>query len=69
MARAIVKRPKLLLADEPLAMLDEESVGQVVDVLKDFLSQGGTLIVTSPKYDITTKLNISWSKVLRLGSH
>ena len=44
LARAIVRRPPLLLADEPTGNLDEAMAGEIVDVLKD-IGAGGTTIV------------------------
>ena len=44
LARAIVRRPPLLLADEPTGNLDESMAAEIVDVLKD-IGAGGTTIV------------------------
>ena len=44
LARAIVRRPPLLLADEPTGNLDETMAGEIVDGLKD-IGAGGTTIV------------------------
>jgi cell division transport system ATP-binding protein len=44
LARAIVRRPPLLLADEPTGNLDESMASEIVDVLKD-IGAGGTTIV------------------------
>jgi cell division transport system ATP-binding protein len=44
LARAIVRRPPLLLADEPTGNLDESMAGEIIDVLKD-IGAGGTTIV------------------------
>jgi cell division transport system ATP-binding protein len=44
LARAIVRRPPLLLADEPTGNLDEAMAAEIVDVLKD-IGAGGTTIV------------------------
>src|SRR5882724_3638486 len=44
LARAIVKRPPLLLADEPTGNLDVAMAAEIVDVLKD-IGAGGTTIV------------------------
>jgi cell division transport system ATP-binding protein len=44
LARAIVRRPPLLLADEPTGNLDESMAGEIVDVIKD-IGAGGTTIV------------------------
>ncbi len=44
LARAIVRRPPLLLADEPTGNLDEAMAAEIVAVLKD-IGAGGTTIV------------------------
>ena len=44
LARAIVRRPPLLLADEPTGNLDEAMAAEIVEVLKD-IGAGGTTIV------------------------
>ena len=44
LARAIVRRPPLLLADEPTGNLDESMAAEIVAVLKD-IGAGGTTIV------------------------
>jgi len=44
LARAIVRRPPLLLADEPTGNLDESMATEIVDVLKN-IGAGGTTIV------------------------
>ena len=47
-ARALVNRPPLVLADEPTAALDEQAGRQVVDLLRELAEHEGTtvLIVT-----------------------
>src|SRR5256885_6344461 len=44
LARAIVRRPPLLLADEPTGNLDDAMAAEIVDVLQD-IGAGGTTIV------------------------
>ncbi|TRW98422.1 ATP-binding cassette domain-containing protein [Paracoccus sp. M683] len=46
-ARAALRRPALLLADEPTADLDEETAGQVIDGLMRLHHAGATLILAS----------------------
>jgi len=44
LARAIVRKPPLLLADEPTGNLDDAMASEIVDALKD-IGAGGTTIV------------------------
>jgi cell division transport system ATP-binding protein len=46
-ARAVVNRPAVLVADEPTANLDEESARRIVDILLSFHQVGVTLIVAT----------------------
>jgi len=46
-ARAVVNRPAVLVADEPTANLDDESAGRVVDILLSFNQVGVTLLVAT----------------------
>ncbi|PTX58470.1 amino acid ABC transporter ATP-binding protein (PAAT family) [Melghirimyces profundicolus] len=39
-ARALVMRPKVMLFDEPTSALDPETVGEVLNVIKDIAKQG-----------------------------
>jgi heme ABC exporter ATP-binding subunit CcmA len=46
-ARALLHRPSVLLADEPFTGLDSEAAGHLVSVLKEFRDKGGTVIMTT----------------------
>ena len=46
-ARAIVNRPQIILADEPTANLDRASANKVLDALKAFHSVGVTCLISS----------------------
>jgi alpha-D-ribose 1-methylphosphonate 5-triphosphate synthase subunit PhnL len=43
-ARAVSWKPRLLLLDEPTASLDQDSVGIVLDILKELRGEGTTMI-------------------------
>lgn len=45
LVRALVHRPRLLLADEPTGNLDEATSGQVLMLLRDFCAMAGTTLV------------------------
>ena len=46
-ARAIVNRPTILIADEPTANLDQESARRIMDVFRDFNQVGVTTLIAS----------------------
>ncbi|UJF18155.1 energy-coupling factor ABC transporter ATP-binding protein [Vibrio sp. SS-MA-C1-2] len=56
MARAWVLKPSVLLMDEPSANLDEESIVGHVDLVKDLLNQGTSIIITSHQQNALTDL-------------
>jgi len=47
MARALLNRPRLILADEPTGNLDPENAQSVLTHLRDFQQDGGTVIVAT----------------------
>lgn len=46
-ARAIVNRPTILIADEPTANLDQDSARRIMDVFRDFNQVGVTTLIAS----------------------
>ena len=46
-ARAVVNRPSILLADEPTANLDSESAGTILDLFRSFHQVGVTLVIAT----------------------
>ncbi len=47
LARAIIKQPKLLLADEPTGNLDPANADEVLRVLLEFHESGGTVLLVT----------------------
>lgn len=45
--RALLNRPKIVLADEPTGNLDPENTNEVISYLSEFHQSGGTLIVVT----------------------
>lgn len=46
-ARAVINKPKLILADEPTGALDEETGIKIMGVFKELHDQGNTLIIVT----------------------
>jgi ABC-type ATPase involved in cell division/cell division protein FtsX len=59
-ARALVVRPRVILADEPLAAVDDENARVVMGLLEDAAASGTTVIVATHKHTFPS------SRVLRL---
>ena len=54
-ARALVHRPVVLLADEPFTGLDAEACKHLISVLANFADKGGTTIMTTHDINIGMK--------------
>ncbi|MDO4745741.1 MAG: ATP-binding cassette domain-containing protein [Bacillota bacterium] len=52
-ARALVKKPKLILADEPTAALDYETSIEVLSVMERIVEAGTTLVMVTHNEEIT----------------
>lgn len=46
-ARAILNKPKIILADEPTGNLDPETAGNIVHLLKDITGMGTAVVITT----------------------
>ena len=57
LARAIVKEPMLLLADEPTGNLDEGMASEIFDLLKDIWSRGTTVLLATHQVALAERLN------------
>jgi len=64
LARAIVKSPALLLADEPTGNLDEAMAGEILDLIKDIGSRGTTVLLATHQARLATQLK---RRTLKLG--
>jgi len=61
-ARALATRPRVLLADEPLASLDAENAAMVAHLLEEAAANGTTVIVATHRHTFAA------SRILRLPS-
>lgn len=55
-ARAVVREPALLIADEPTGNLDMETAWQIMDLLDDITSFGTTVLVATHNLEIVKRL-------------
>lgn len=56
-ARAIVNRPQIILADEPTAGLDKQNADKVMEAITFFQSAGVTCIIATHDRNLFTKAN------------
>lgn len=56
-ARALMKKPRLILADEPTAALDYETSIEVLTVLEDVIKAGTTMLMVTHKEEIAKMAN------------
>jgi cell division transport system ATP-binding protein len=56
LARAIVRRPSLLIADEPTGNLDDEMAGEIIHVLRDIHGSGATVVFATHQARLATAL-------------
>ncbi|MGN0340125.1 MAG: ATP-binding cassette domain-containing protein [Lachnospira sp.] len=56
-ARALVKKPRIILADEPTAALDYETSIEVLTVLEDVIKSGTTLLMVTHNEEIAKMAN------------
>jgi cell division transport system ATP-binding protein len=56
LARAIVKSPALLLADEPTGNLDEAMAGEIVELLRGIWTRGTTILLVTHQAGLVARL-------------
>jgi putative ABC transport system ATP-binding protein len=54
-ARALVTRPKLLLADEPTGALDTKTSYQLMDLFTELHAEGNTIVIVTHEPDIAER--------------
>lgn len=65
-ARAILNRPELILADEPTGNLDVETGHRIVELLREICSQGSAIIMTTHNMNLLSEYP---GKVYKCESH
>ena len=56
-ARALVNKPSVLLADEPTGALDSQGSGQVLDLLRVLHASGQTIVIVTHAADVAAGVN------------
>ncbi|MET0296874.1 MAG: ABC transporter ATP-binding protein [Microbacterium sp.] len=56
LACALVHAPKLLVLDEPFESVDPVSAANIQDILSEYVSSGGTVIVSSHSMDLVQRM-------------
>jgi putative ABC transport system ATP-binding protein len=54
-ARAMISKPKVILADEPTGALDSKTSLEVMDIFDDINRQGVTIIIVTHEHDIAMR--------------
>ena len=54
-ARALLNRPSVILADEPTGNLDLESSYQIMDILTNIAEKGSCVLIATHQYDLIEK--------------
>ena len=56
-ARAVVNRPPLLLADEPTGNLDPELSGEIMKLFESFNQVGVSVLIATHDHDLISRLD------------
>jgi putative ABC transport system ATP-binding protein len=54
-ARALITRPKIILADEPTGALDSATSGEVMELLIQLNKEGNTVIIVTHEQEVAEK--------------
>ena len=65
-ARAILNKPELILADEPTGNLDVETGHSIVELLKEICAQGSAILMITHNLNLLTEYP---GKVYRFANH
>ncbi|HQF53628.1 MAG TPA: ABC transporter ATP-binding protein [Fibrobacteria bacterium] len=59
-ARALVKKPALLLADEPTGNLDSTTTAEVLDLFRQLHEEGNTILLITHEHDVAVRAQRRW---------
>ena len=62
-ARAIVNKPKIIIADEPTGNLDEISTNEIIDILMNINNMGTTVLMITHDLHLVSRMN---KRVIRI---
>lgn len=62
-ARAIVNKPKIIIADEPTGNLDELSTNEIIDILMNINNMGTTVLMITHDLHLVSRMN---KRVIRI---
>jgi len=51
-ARALITEPKIIIADEPLTFIDQESAKAIIDFFNELRSEGKTILISTHSYNL-----------------
>ncbi|EPM2068518.1 ATP-binding cassette domain-containing protein, partial [Escherichia coli] len=54
LARALIKKPKILLADEPTASLDKNNKRIIMNILSEYNKDGGSVVMVTHDLELIT---------------
>ena len=54
-ARALLNKPEIILADEPTGNLDPKKSEKIIELLQEINSQGTTILIATHDYEIIRK--------------
>ena len=63
-ARAIVNKPKIIIADEPTGNLDEVSTNEIIDILMNINNMGTTVLMITHDLHLVSRMN---KRVIRIN--